>query len=584
MYASEGRQRGVTLIEVLIGVAIFAIVSGAVYQAYAGVVTIVTTAQYTSAAVSVIESRVEMVRNMRYQDVGTVGGVPVGLLPQTEEVALGSQSFTLTTTIRNIDDPFDGTVSGNPLDLNPADYKLVQFDMTCDTCARTAPLSMVTYVAPKTLENESRNGSMEISVIDASGNPVPQATLHVVNTHTSPVIDLTTTADNNGKLLLLSLATGSAVYEITASKPGYSSDWTWQLDNPANALKPHATVATQQLTLQTMVIDRVSTMTWHTQDRFCADVGDVTLEMTGGKLVGLLPDTPKNVASHSTDSGGDLTLSTVEWDTYTITPTDNVTIAGTTASTPITVDPNTTHAYTWTTVPKVGAGILVTITDESSQPLTGAAVSLASGSQESTQYAGWWAVGDSDWSDENYTEISPGLDITASGSLTLLEQGGAYATGSAQTLTSRTFDIGTDAATLHAIEWSPESQPSDTSVRLQIAGNNDNSTWNFVGPDGTDATYFETSGSATPPILNGQRYIRYRVFLETTNPDETPELGDVTIRFSSSCLAGSHAFFDGLASGASYTLTVQMTGYQDVVQSVIGPAAWSHVTIELPTQ
>lgn len=581
-----------TLIEVLIGVAIFSIVIGAVYQGYTGVVSIVTTAQYTSAAVSIIESRVEMVRNMRYEDVGTSGGVPNGLLAQSENIALGNSSFTLTTTIRNIDDPFDGTVNGNPRDLNPADYKLVQFDMTCGDCPRTAPLSMVTYVAPKTLENESRNGSMEISVIDASGNPVPQATLRIVNTHTTPAIDLTTTTDNNGKLLLLSLATGSAVYEVTASKNGYSSDWTWQLDNPANALKPHATVATQQLTLQTMVIDRVSSLTVHTQDRFCADVGNVSFDMTGGKLVGLLPDTPKYLASHSTGGNGDLTLSAVEWDVYALMPTDTeAQVVGITDDLSLTIDPATSHTVTWTTAPASGPGLLVTVTDEAGAPLTGATVTLASGSDTSIQYAGWWTVGDTDWSDGRFTDSAPLMDATASGTLTLLEQDNAYATGSAQMLTSRTFDLGTADAALHVVTWDPESQPSGTSVRLQVAGNTDNATWNFVGPDGTSATYFDTPGQATPAVLNGQRYLRYRLYLETTDADATPTVDDVAIRFSSSCLSGSHAYFGGLSAGAQYTITVQRTGYQNAVRTVTvpvptdkNPAAWSHLPVTMLPQ
>ena len=96
-------------------------------------------------------------------------------------------------------------MNGNPRDLNPADYKLVQFDMSCSACGPYGTLSMVTYVAPKALENESRNGSLEISVIDASGHPVPQATLHIVNAAAS--VNLTTTTNNEGKLTLLSVAT-----------------------------------------------------------------------------------------------------------------------------------------------------------------------------------------------------------------------------------------------------------------------------------------------------------------------------------------------------------------------------------------
>src|SRR5205807_4502 len=121
-------------------------------------------------ALNIIESHVETVRNMRYEDVGTVGGVPSGKIPQTETVTLDTASFSLHTYVRNIDDPFDGTLGGSPNDTAPADYKLIEFQVTCDTCTRYKVITMSTYMAPKNLESSSHRGNLFVKVFDASGN------------------------------------------------------------------------------------------------------------------------------------------------------------------------------------------------------------------------------------------------------------------------------------------------------------------------------------------------------------------------------------------------------------------------------
>ncbi len=70
-------------------------------------------------------------------------------------------------------------------------------------------------------------------------------------------------------------------------------------------------------------------------------------------------------------------------------------------------------------------------------------------------------------------------------------------------------------------------------VRLQVAANNDNATWNYVGPDGTSATYFTVPGQSIPSSLNGNRYFRYKLYLSSINPTTaTPKVSDVTVSYS----------------------------------------------------
>jgi hypothetical protein len=76
------------------------------------------------------------------------------------------------------------------------------------------------------------------------------------------------------------------------------------------------------------------------------------------------------------------------------------------------------------------------------------------------------------------------------------------------------------------------STPGGSSLQLQIAANDDNATWNYVGPDGTAGTYF-TGGAAIPLAAASGRYVRYKVlFTAGSSNTITPVLSDVTVTYA----------------------------------------------------
>ncbi len=71
--------------------------------------------------------------------------------------------------------------------------------------------------------------------------------------------------------------------------------------------------------------------------------------------------------------------------------------------------------------------------------------------------------------------------------------------------------------------------PAGTSVTFQIAASNAASgPFTFVGPDGTSATFFTTSGASLAQF-NGRRYLKYTAYLATTDSSVTPSLDSVTL-------------------------------------------------------
>ncbi|HUO75474.1 MAG TPA: prepilin-type N-terminal cleavage/methylation domain-containing protein [Candidatus Paceibacterota bacterium] len=548
-----GTQSGFTLLEVLIGLAIFATVSVAIFFSYGNVAEIIQSAQYNSAAVSLIESNVESVRNMRYEDVGTVGGIPAGKIPQVQTVTLDNTPFQLHAYVRNIDDPFDGTAGGTPNDTTPADYKLVEFQVTCDSCARYKVISLATLVAPKNLESTSKNGNLFIRVLDASGNPLQGVTVHVTDPSAKPAIDLTDITNNIGQLQLVGAATGSAAYHIVVSEPGYTTDQTYPPGNPANPVKPDVTVATQQLTITTLSIDKVSSVVVNAHDRFCAPVPNMAFALTGTKLIGTQPDVPKYSQNLATGADGSWSNNAIEWDTYTLRPTDPTwDIGGVPSSLSFSVNPGGAVGYTWEAERKSGNALSVSVMDAYGNPLNGATVHVTATGYDQTAVSGRSTFG----------------NLTTPWALTPLPDG-TYASA-AQEFDSPTFDLGNSSTSFTTFGWTPASQDPRTgtgSVQFQIAANNDDATWNFIDPSGLAG-------------LSGKRYFRYRAFLQTADPRVSPMVNTVSIGFSSGCLVPGAAYLNAIPSGTA-TLNVSLPGYQPYSGSVTVDSSWQRIPITL---
>jgi len=83
------------------------------------------------------------------------------------------------------------------------------------------------------------------------------------------------------------------------------------------------------------------------------------------------------------------------------------------------------------------------------------------------------------------------------------------------------------AAQWNELSWAGTTPPG-TSIRFQVAGSESAAgPFNFVGPDGTAASFFTSSDFALTQF-DGYRHVRYVALLETSDPSQTPVLHDVT--------------------------------------------------------
>ncbi|MDP3697921.1 MAG: prepilin-type N-terminal cleavage/methylation domain-containing protein [Candidatus Taylorbacteria bacterium] len=568
-------RNGFTLIETLIALGIFAIVATALYFAYANVLDIFSASYLNLTALGAMDNELEIIRNMAYKDVGIQGGTPAGKLLAEKNITFSNIRFTVKMVVRNVDDPFDGTQGGTPNDTAPADYKLIEIEISCSDCPRFIPARTTTTVAPPGLETVTNKGTLIVKALNASGQPISGANVSVINNSVTPPININDVTDTSGILKLVDTATSSAGYAITVTKSGYSTDQTYlpgALPNP-NPLKPYASVFQQQITQVSFIIDRVSTLNIKTQDKFCAAVGSIDLLQTGQKIIGTNPNVLKYSVVHVTNASGLKTISNLEFDAYDFKNQDGTyEVAGFTPLTPIAVDPNGTYGLTWLMEAKSPSALAVSVKNQSGQLVNDAKVTLTKLGFSEIKYSGRRFFTHTNWSNNQHDSKSVNMEADSpAGELHIVQIGGKYASLSDEWLVSQTVDLGTSSTSFYNLLWNPIDQPLQTganSLKVQIATNNDNIAWNFIGPNGTDLTYYTASDTQIHSSHNGKRYLRYKVILRTEDELVTPKLEDMILYFRSSCITNGQNYFSGLTQ-ATYTITVEKSGYQTFTDTAV---------------
>jgi len=577
-------KRGFTLIEVMVATAIFLLFTLGVYESINLIFKIVYNSRMRILETAALSEELEVVRNMPYDQVGILNGVPSGLLSHTKTITRNNKNFTIITTVRNIDDTFDGMVTGTPTkDTAPADYKLVEMSAICVDCLQSNPVILSTIVAPKQLEGASQNGHLFIQVFDYEGVPVDNANVYVTNTARTPNTVINDVTGSDGWLRIIDTPTGTLSYKILVSKSGYSSDYTvnTSTDNP-NPLVPPSNVVSQMVTEISFSIDRLASLVLHTINPSCAVMGSIGFNLYGEKLLGKNPNVYKYNKNFTTDGSGNYSLPSLEWDNYHLSTSGTAyDVAGTIPMMTLNITPGLSQDVSLILRSHTANSLLVKVIDAGTGlPLSDATVRLSGNGLDETDTTGLGYVRQTDWSggggqtsfvnetkyfsdDGNVVYNSP------AGEVTLKKVGQHYMYNGL--LESSTFDLGT-TVDFHNIVFTPYSQPTSTgvsSILMQIAVSNSSSpaVWNFTGPDGTDGTYYSTTNTLISASNNGNRYLRYKLFLSTADEHATPQFSEVAFTYTNNCIPPGQVFFRNL-SAATYNLEISRTGYDSSAGTV----------------
>lgn len=556
--------------ELVVTIAIFAILLSAVLGTFGALSRASAAANEKITLSSLSTNYLEVVRNMPYSQVGTLLGSPHGNLPdQVDPIiqTINGNKYNIYYKVTYVHDPAD-SATGTP------DYKQVKMSILNSTTNRVT--DFLTTVVPQGLISNPNTGALQINVINSQGQPLSGASVTITYPTSSPyTYNLPDISNGSGQVTEVGLPAAVNAYRIVATEAGYSTDQTYPITgvNP-NPVHPDATVATGTITQMTLSIDQLANLNIKTLDSTCHALSAVNFNVAGAKLIGT-PNVLKFNNNYSSVAGS-IALNNIEWDTYTPTllTGQSVIVYGTSPIQAITVLPGTSQTFTAILGANSTANSLLAIVKDSATAtaLEGATVTLSQGGVTiATAITGGSVWVQKDWSGgpgaaqwstsspNQYFADSGNIDVSTAGVAQLRKVAGKYPVGTS-TLESSTFDTGTGATNYTILSWQPLSQSASTTLSFQVAANNDNATWNYIGPDGTSATYFTTPGTDMGSALDNNRYFRYKAYLSTQDQTKTPVLTSVNANFVTGCFTPGQVIFTGL-SNADYDLSVSLTGY-----------------------
>lgn len=256
-------QRGVSLVDVVVGSALFLIIFVGLFGILRASVAISGLTKLKAAATAIATSQIEYLRSLDYDAVGTLGGIPAGTIAQQTTTTQAGLDFSVRTYVVYADDAADGVGS---LDTNgiTTDYKRAKVTVSYEVEGVERAVTLVTNIVPRGIESTNGGGTLKINVFDAQGAALSGATVHIVNDTLAPTVDFSTFSDATGVVFLPGAPT-STDYQVYVTKDGYSSAQTYERDaTNVNPTPGYLTVAEAQTTTGTFSIDGLATLTIRT--------------------------------------------------------------------------------------------------------------------------------------------------------------------------------------------------------------------------------------------------------------------------------------------------------------------------------
>ncbi len=216
---SKRCQAGFSYIEVLVAIAVLAVVAGGLAQGLALTSTTLSKSKVDTIAGNLAGEVIEEAQHLAYDQVGTPGGNPPGVLAPTEVRSVDDIDFDVRTTVEYIDDP----AQGQPQTF--VNYKRVSVTVTSRSVDAT-PTSQSTLIAPPAIGAIAGKSTIIANVVDAlTGDPIVGATV-TADQSTSPTV--TDTTDAEGRVIFAGLEPSAVSpgnprykYRLTVSKAGY---------------------------------------------------------------------------------------------------------------------------------------------------------------------------------------------------------------------------------------------------------------------------------------------------------------------------------------------------------------------------
>lgn len=324
---------------------VITLIAMAVLSAFMISMKSIANARARIAAVSVANEKMEIIRNMPYDSLGTVQGWPKGEIPDIEELQSNGINLEVKTIIATVDDPYDGCVDkggggtpsiclqdmdpSKPQDLSPYDYKRAEIKVSrSGSSIILAHLS--TYIAANAAETPTDTGILKICVTDSKNQPVAGVSVSISNTETTPQVEIDgLETDSNGCLIVAELPPDSHNhYHLVVTEDGYSTDQTYArtAQNP-NATQPDISIYKQKMTYQHFSIDKLGSIKIKLVDISEQPMANTVVHIESEKEIYFNPSTKKYSQDIASDENGEITLDSMEYGNYLFSVSDRYVVS-----------------------------------------------------------------------------------------------------------------------------------------------------------------------------------------------------------------------------------------------------------------
>jgi len=145
--------RGTGMIEMVVGVAILTTVFVGMFGVLQLGTRLATDNKARTGALALAQERIEYLRSLQYDAVGTIGGDPSGSLATSESIVLNNIDYTRQTYIVYIDDPKDGSGGADSNGIRD-DYKRIKVTVSwLGPKNREREAFIITDIAPLRVES-----------------------------------------------------------------------------------------------------------------------------------------------------------------------------------------------------------------------------------------------------------------------------------------------------------------------------------------------------------------------------------------------------------------------------------------------
>ncbi len=555
-------QAGVTLIDTIVGTALMLVVFMGITAAFQLTVDVVSNSKARAGAIALDNERMEYLKSLSYSQIGVIGGIPSGIVPQLETVTLNGVTYTRRTMVYYSDDPADGTGAADTNNII-ADYKTIRVEVSWKYKRSDRSIQVVGRVSPTGIETSVPGGTLTINVVDANAAPLRDAQVDITNTSTTPAVSIRTFTNDLGSITFIG-APASSNYQVVVSKTGYSSAQTYPVtvQNP-NPNPRHLTVSNNLTTTGTFAIDLLSSKSIQTykavEDRtwtdtlsnatYVATTSNVTVSGGTAKLFGPPYGTSGFILSTDITTSLLNSWNTITWTDTTPAQTDVLyslyTMSGGVPTLiPDSDFPGNSTGFSSSTVD-------ISALSTSTYPIVRIGATLISTSSSATPSIDSWNV-----SYKYGPEVFPNLAVTIRGQKTIGNSPTVYKYNATST------SDGAGKISIPSIEWDTyQIDPATMSgfETAEVCAPQPE----LLSPGGSQFTRLYVATN-TPRAL----IVDVREGSGTYIQNASVQLFSTTTNKTLKTSACGQVYFPGLGSG-SYTLNVSKAGFQPKSSNII---------------